>query len=284
MADSTSRQMSPEDWIRRLRDWGVRPSRSKGQNFLFDDLLVHRIVDVANIDAGDVVIEIGPGMGILTSELLTRGARVYAIELDDTLVPRLSQHFHACAGFAMIHGNAALVDPEEIVGDQPYKVVANLPYSVANVIVRHFLESSHPPAQLTVMVQKEVAERMSADTGELSLLTLAIGIYATSTVLFDVPKEAFHPVPKVTSSVVQLDVLDAPLLDAKNRERLFTIATMAFQQRRKTLLNSLSRGLALEKSVVSEELTRLSIDPSARPQAVSLDHWLTLSTSPVLLP
>lgn len=284
MIDEHVSHMSADDWLRRLRSWGVRPSKSKGQNFLLDPAIVNRIADAAMIAPGDLVIEIGPGMGILSSELLERGARVKAIELDDTLAPRLEQHFSKDAGFTLIHADASAVNPEGITGHQPYKIVANLPYGVATMIVRHYLESTHPPSQLTIMVQKEVAERMAADTGEMSLLTLAVQIFTVPAVLFDVPEEAFHPAPKVKSSVIQLDVRDTPLLEAEMRTRLFAIATVAFQQRRKTLLNSLSRGLSLDKPAVTEELTRLDVDPASRPQAVSIDLWLRLASSPVLKP
>lgn len=281
MPDPATSPMSAQDWMSRLRSWGVRPSRSKGQNFLVDHSVVRRIVDAANIRPGEVVVEIGPGLGILTTELLDRGATVHAIEMDDTLAPRLRQHFRAHGAFTLHHDNAATVDPADLVGAGGYKVVANLPYSVATLIVRNYLEAPYSPSQLTVMVQKEVAERMSADTGGMSLLTLAVRIFSQPVLLFDVPEDAFIPAPKVTSSVVQLDVRDAPLLDSEGQARLFEIATMAFQQRRKTLVNSLARGLDQEKPVVANELARLDIDIAARPQAVSLEDWLTLASSPV---
>ncbi len=274
--------MSQEDWLRRLHSWGIRPSRSKGQNFLLDSTVVSRIADAAAITPGDVVIEIGPGMGILSAELLTRGASVTAIELDDTIAPRLAAQFRGDDRFTLIHDNAVAVNPADITSSRPYKVAANLPYSVATLIVRHFLESSHQPTLLTIMVQKEVAERMAADTGAMSLLTLATRVYAAPDLLFDVPEESFCPAPKVKSSVIQLQVRDTPLLDPVARNRLFSLATVAFQQRRKTLLNSLSRGLPIDKDALTQELSRLGIDPAARPQAVSLDAWLALASSPVL--
>ena len=280
MAQQDPKQMTADDWLRRLRSWGVRPSRSKGQNFLLDTDIVDRIADAANIAPGDTVIEIGPGLGILSLALLDRGAQVAAIELDDTLAPRLRAQFRHDPEFSLVHADATNVDPSTIATG-PYKVVANLPYSVATVIIRHFLESQPQPTVLTIMVQKEVAARMAANTGEMSLLTLATQIYTVPTLLFDVPEHAFHPAPKVTSSVVQLSVRDRPLLDARERERLFAIATIAFQQRRKTLQNSLSSRYGLDKATLSAELGRLGLDPRVRPQAVSLEHWLQLAASPV---
>lgn len=284
MLDIDKRKMSEDDWLRRLRSWGVRPSRSKGQNFLLDAEVVSNIADAAGISSGQLVVEVGPGMGILSAALLDRGAEVIAIELDDVLAPRLAEHFRHNDSYTVIHGDAATVDQAAITSGRHYDVVANLPYSVATMIVRHFLESSHPPQRLTIMVQKEVAARMAANTGELSLLTLATRVYAIPTLLFDVPRDAFYPAPKVTSSVVQLDVRDTPLADSEARARLFAIATLAFQQRRKTLLNSLARGLSLEKQIITDELIRLGIDRAARPQAITVESWLALASSSVLRP
>ncbi|HYH12547.1 MAG TPA: rRNA adenine dimethyltransferase family protein, partial [Thermomicrobiales bacterium] len=174
-----------------MRAWGVRPSRSKGQNFLLNAEIVERIADEANIGEGDKVLEIGPGLGILTEELLARGASVTAIELDDTLAPRLSEHFRRESQFRLVHDDATRVDPTTLFSSHdPYRIVANLPYSVATVIIRHFLESDHPPIELIVMVQQEVAERMTAKAGDLSLLTLAIQLYTEPAYLFTVPGDA----------------------------------------------------------------------------------------------
>ncbi|MBA2760177.1 MAG: ribosomal RNA small subunit methyltransferase A [Chloroflexia bacterium] len=284
MVDAEMRRMSEDDWLRRFRSWGVRPSKSMGQNFLLDTDIVERITDAADISSGQLVIEVGPGMGILSEALLNRGAHVIAIEMDDDIASRIADHFRQNDNYTVIHKNAATTDMSAITNGRTYDVVANLPYSVATLIVRHFLESPHPPRRLTIMVQKEVAARMAAGTGDLSLLTLATRLYATPTLLFDVPKDAFYPPPKVTSSVIQLNVRETPLVDSEARSRLFTMATIAFQQRRKTLLNSLSRGLSLDKPTVADELDHLGIDPAARPQAISLESWLALSESTVLQP
>lgn len=263
-----------------MRAWGVRPSRSKGQNFLLDADVVERIADASGAGPGDRVLEIGPGLGILTEALLRRGATVTAIELDDTLAPRLEAHFRDEAHFRLIHGDATRTDPADLFEPgQFYRIVANLPYGVATVIIRHFLESSQPPSELIVMVQKEVAERMTATEGDLSLLTLAIQLYTEPDYLFTVPKDAFHPAPKVTSAVVRLTTRSEPSLDATSRERLFHLATIAFQQKRKTLLNSLSRGLDLDKAALSTRLDAVGIDGSQRPQALSFDDWLRLASS-----
>lgn len=261
-----------------MRAWGVRPARSKGQNFLLDAEVVERIAAASGAGDGDRVVEIGPGLGILTEALLRRGAIVTAIELDDVLAPRLEAHFRDEPRFRLIHGDATAIDPADIFEPgQSYRIVANLPYGVATVIIRHYLESAYPPAELVVMVQQEVAERMTATTGDLSLLTLAIQLYTEPDYLFTVPKEAFHPAPKVTSAVVRLRVRPGPPLDAPARDRLFRLATIAFQQKRKTLLNSLARGLDMDKQPLAERLAAIDIDGSRRPQALSFDAWLRLA-------
>lgn len=272
------RPLGPDDWLRRMRAWGIRPARSKGQNFLLDADVVDAIADASGAGPLDRVLEIGPGMGILTEALLRRGATVTAIELDDALAPRLEEHFRDERRFRIIHEDATAIDPVAIFEPgQTYRIVANLPYGVATVIIRHYLESAQPPSELVVMVQKEVAERMTATEGDLSLLTLAIQLYTEPEYLFTVPKEAFHPAPKVTSAVVRLRTRPDPPLDLPARERLFELATIAFQQKRKTLLNSLSRGLDIDKDALEERLTTVGIDPGIRPQALSFDAWLRLA-------
>lgn len=261
-----------------MRAWGVRPSRSKGQNFLLDPDVVAAIADAAGIHEGDKVLEIGPGLGILTEELLRRNAAVTAIELDDTLAPRLEHHFRDEPRFRLIHDDATRADPAELfAAGENYRIVANLPYSVATVIIRHMLESKRPPSELIVMVQQEVAERMTATAGDLSLLTLAIQLYTEPEYLFTVPREAFHPAPKVTSAVVRLVAREDPPLDQTARDRLFELATLAFQQKRKTLLNTLSRGLGIDKETLGARLQAVGIDGLLRPQALSFDDWLRLA-------
>ncbi len=280
MSTTRDRSDRSNEWLQRMRAWGVRPSRSKGQNFLLDADTVTHIADAARLHEGDRVLEIGPGLGILTEELLDRGADVTAIELDDTIAPRLARHFEQQPRFHLIHDDATRVDPAELYEpDAPYRIVANLPYSVATVIVRHFLESARPPVELIVMVQQEVAERMTATEGDLSLLTLATRIHTEPTYLFTVPAEAFYPPPKVTSAVVRLTVRTDPVLSEAESERLFTLATMAFQQKRKTLLNTLSRGLGMGKDEIGIAFERIGIDGGSRPQALSFEDWVRLATA-----
>lgn len=252
-----------------------------GQNFLVEPDVVARIVDVAGVEAGDRVVEIGPGLGILTRELLGRRAHVVAIELDRDLVRFLERDFADVDRLVLIERDARHVEVESLVGDERYHVVANLPYSTGTVIVRRFLELPHPPVTMTVMVQREVAERMIATAPNVSLLSLATQLYAEATLAFVVPPESFLPPPRVESAVVRLALRDTPLASPIDIETLFRYATMAFQRKRKTISNGLTQGLGLSRAEAETMLERAGIDPTLRPQAVPLEGWIALSKAAI---
>jgi 16S rRNA (adenine1518-N6/adenine1519-N6)-dimethyltransferase len=248
-----------------------------GQNFLVEPEVVEMIVEVANISVGDRVVEVGPGMGILTRELLAAEANVLAVELDTDLVSLLSDELGDTDNFSLVERDARHIDVSEWTRGEKWQVVANLPYSTGTVIVRHFLEMAVPPSSLTVMVQREVAERMVATSPNMSLLSLAVQVFAETDLAFIVPPDVFEPPPKVESAVVRLDVRPKPLADEVVMKSLFALATMAFQRKRKTIANGLSQGLGLPKSDVESMLAEAGIDPGLRPQAVGLDQWLSLA-------
>ncbi len=274
-------QRSREEWRALLRRRGIRPERSMGQNFLTDPDVVGAIVESAAIKRGDDVVEVGPGLGILTRALLEAGASVTAIELDRDLAEFLRADIREGPVFSLVEADARHVDlPENLTG-VTWHLVANLPYSTGNVILRHMLEMEHPPATATVMVQKEVAERMVATAPNMSLLSLAVQVYAEGAIVLVVPPEVFEPPPNVDSAVVRLLVRPQPLLDVEQRERLFELATLAFQQKRKTLANSIARGLSRPKGEIEGWLADLGIDPGLRPQAVSLEQWCTLAAAEI---
>jgi 16S rRNA (adenine1518-N6/adenine1519-N6)-dimethyltransferase len=248
-----------------------------GQNFLVEPEVVEMVVETAGISAGDRVVEIGPGMGILTRELLANGANVFAVELDTDLVALLTHELGDTPNFTLVERDARYVDVGDWTTGDRWQVVANLPYSTGTVIIRHFLELANPPSSLTVMVQKEVAERMVAVAPNMSLLTLAIQLFAEAHLAFIVPPDVFEPPPKVESAVVRLDLRPSPLAGESERESLFSLATMAFQRKRKTIANGLSQGMGLSKAEVESLLGRAGIDAGLRPQAVSLEQWLALA-------
>lgn len=270
-------QRSPAEWRQFLRRNGIRPSKSMGQNFLTETSVVREIVRIAGVQPGLLVIEIGPGLGILTRELLAAGADVIAVELDQDLAALLRQDLADAPGFSLIEQDARDLDTQAITGGRPFHVVANLPYSVAMVILRHLMEAEHPPTQMTVMVQTEVAQRMTAQPGDLSLLGIATDLYAEASIALEIPPEVFEPAPKVNSSVVDMRVRPALRGTEATRERMFALATMAFQRKRKTLANGLSLGLELPKAEVEAALTRAGVKPDRRPQTVSVDEWLAIA-------
>lgn len=274
---TTIRQRSRDEWRSVLRRQGIRPTRSMGQNFLIEPEVVAAIVDVAQAGAGDNVVEVGPGLGILTRELLTRGSNVLAIELDRDLAAFLRHDLANVTAFSLIEADARHADVAAWAGADTWHLVANLPYSTGTAILRHFLELERPPTASTVMVQREVAERMAANAPNMSLLALAVQILAVPEVAFIVPPNVFEPPPKVESAVVHLAQRPTPLLNTETRERFFRVASLAFQQKRKTLANSLAKGMGRTKPEVEGLLQRADIDPSLRPQAVGLDAWCHLA-------
>jgi 16S rRNA (adenine1518-N6/adenine1519-N6)-dimethyltransferase len=248
-----------------------------GQNFLIEPKVVGMIADAAGIEPGNLVIEIGPGMGILTRELLSRGATVVGVELDSELAAFLTEDLGGAETFSLVERDARYVEIEQITGGRPYQLAANLPYSVATVIIRHFMESPTPPTRMTVMVQREVAERMTADPPEMSLLGLATDLYAAAEIAFIVPPDVFLPPPKVESAVVTLNVREELRGDEPTRDRMFELATMAFQRKRKTIGNGLAMGLNLPKAELEAGLRRAGIDPMRRPQTLTVDEWLAIA-------
>jgi len=270
-------QRTREDWRGVLRSRGIRPEKSMGQNFLTDPEVVSAIVDAARIEAGAQVVEVGPGMGILTRDLLQSGARVLAVELDRDLARFLRYDLREADNLTLVEADARYVDIHEWSEGQPWHLVANLPYSTGTVILRHFLGMASPPDSSTVMVQREVAERMAASAPDMSLLALAIQILTEPELMFVVPPEVFDPPPKVDSAVIRLVRRPRALLNMEDQERLFTIASIAFQQKRKTLANSIANGTKRPKAEIEQALDVLGLDSGIRPQAVSLDDWCRIA-------
>ena len=256
-----------------------RPRKSLGQHFLHDSRVVQRIVDAAELNADDTLIEIGPGRGALTRRLVRMAGRVIAVELDPDLSEELPHRLDHPSNLECVMGDAREIELYSLVattfGDAAprYKVVGNLPYYAASPIIRRTLESKAPPALALFMVQKEVAESMTAKPGSMGLLSVATQFYAEARTVCTVPPSAFRPAPKVRSAVVRLDIRGAPAISVESREEFFKVVRAGFSAPRKQLHNSISHGLGIKSSLGSAILERAAIDGRRRPATLDLAEW-----------
>lgn len=256
----------------------VRPSRELGQNFLVDPGALAEIVSAAELGAGDIVLEVGPGLGVLTWELIQHAGRVIAIELDKRLAARLRDEFRDAGNLEVIQADVIKVVPAELVGDQPYKVVANLPYQITSAIIRHFLEVQPAPELLVIMVQWEVAQRIIARPPDMSVLAHSVQLYAEPELVARVPGTAFVPSPKVDSAVLRLRRRPAPAVAVDDIDALFRTIKAGFLQARKKLSNALPAGLAamgmrVDKQAAIDAMRRAGVDPDRRAETLTLSEW-----------
>ena len=263
--------------LARLRRYGIDPKKSLGQNFLVDETYLDHIVAAAEPARDDTVIEIGPGPGTLTARLAAQAGRVVAVELDTRLIGLLREEFAAQPHVTIVHGDILEMDLAALAGEEDYKVVANLPYYITSQAFRHLLEARVPPRRAVLTVQKEVAQRIVAGPGDMSLLALSVQFYAVPRLIATIPAGAFVPRPKVDSAVVRLDVRPAPAVADVTPEQFFRAARAGFGQKRKQLLNSLSGGLALDKGSAVAALEAAGIEPTRRAETLSLQEWGALA-------
>jgi 16S rRNA (adenine1518-N6/adenine1519-N6)-dimethyltransferase len=267
--------MAEPSLLAQLAALGIRPKKGLGQNFLVDAAHRARIVEAAELTRDDAVLEIGPGPGVLTELLADQAGRVVAVELDDRLIPFLSERFSDAPHVTIVHADIMEADPPALMGGGPYKVVANLPYYITSAVIRRLLESTPAPDVLVLTVQREVAERMVARPPDMSLLALGVQFYATGKIVGRIPAGAFYPVPKVESAVVRLDRRLAPAVDVAP-EKFFAMARAGFSQARKQLRNSLASGLRIAATEADRLLTAAGIDPTRRAETLTLDEWAAL--------
>jgi len=270
-----------------LRRHGLRARKGLGQNFLIDAEILAQIAPAADVSSGDNVIEVGPGFGALTRELLKAGANVAAVELDDNLA-RILREETSDSHLSVLGSSILKISPEDILAEAglkpPYKVVANIPYYITGPVLRHFLEAATPPEIMVLMVQLEVAQLLVAAPGKMSLLSVSAQYYADTSLAFKVPAAAFLPPPKVDSAVVRLDVLGAPRLSGIDNAAFFKFVKAGFSNPRKQITNSLARGLACPKEAAETLLEAASIDPMRRAGTLSIEEWLTLYTKSLETP
>jgi 16S rRNA (adenine1518-N6/adenine1519-N6)-dimethyltransferase len=270
--------------IDNINKYGISVKKKYGQNFLKDTRVLDKIIAGAQIDSDDTVLEVGPGLGNLTKELAKIAGRVVAVEIDINLIEPLKEILRDYPNVSILQGDILdLLEKglEPIVADKPYKVVANLPYYITTPIIMGFLESSNPPQSLTVMLQKEVAQRMKAApcTKDYSALTLAVEYYADTYLVANVPRNCFIPRPNVDSAVLRLTRLKESPVRPINEEFLFKVIKASFAQRRKTLINALLNAkIGLEsKETVSEALKAMGLADNIRGETLSLTQFSELS-------
>ncbi len=253
-----------------------------GQHFLVDDRVLESIVSAAELTPSDIVVEVGPGLGILTRELARRAGGVIAVELDTKLASALEQALASLANVTIVNADILECDPEALItkakGDvEPeYKVVANLPYYIATAVVRHFLETRLKPRLMVVTVQKEVAQAIVAQPGDMSLLSVSVQFYGKPSIVDYVPPRSFYPAPKVDSAIVRIEVYDRPAVGVGDVAWFFEVVRSGFAAPRKQLHNSLAQGLKILPAEAAALLERVGISQKRRAETLRLDEWALL--------
>jgi len=283
----------------------MKPKKSLGQNFLRDKSVLDKIIKSANLRSDDSVIEVGPGEGILTRKLMRYAGKVIAIELDKNLAEKLNSQFLASlAGgsknkkIEIINGDILEINLPELIKSFPhpafghplpegerdnelihYKVIANIPYYITSPIIQLFLETEIPPVEMILMVQKEVADRITARPGKMSILAVSVQYYARAEKLFNVPRTSFWPVPDVDSAVIRIkpNKKQGTKNNKEETKKFFRIVKAGFSSKRKTLLNNLSSSFHLEKKITQEKIKKAGIDPTVRAQELDIEEWKKLS-------
>lgn len=270
-----------------MKKYNIRANKNLGQNFLINEEVVKNIVGCSNIEKEDLVIEIGPGLGTLTKYLLEKAGKVICIELDTKMLQILEDRFSLYNNFELINNDVLKVDLKNIIKKEKeeckiknVKIVANLPYYITTPIIMKLLEEELELESITVMIQKEVADRLIATPGEKNTgaITYSVYYYADSEAIMEVPNSSFIPEPEVTSKVIKLNIRKEPAVKTKDKEKMFKIIKYAFMQKRKTLLNSLTNnGVFKNKTQGTEILNSLGIKENVRPEELTLEQFEKIS-------
>lgn len=268
-----------------LRKYNITANKKLGQNFLINDNVIENIIEASNIEEKDLVIEIGPGLGTLTSKLLERAGKVIAIELDDKMISILKDRFKLYNNFILLNDDVLKIDLnsliKENVGDlEKIKIVANLPYYITTPIIMKLLEDKLGIYSITVMVQKEVADRITAMPGDKlsGAITYSVNYYAEAKKIVFVDKSSFIPAPEVDSEVIKLDIRKTPVVEVDNEEMFFRVIKASFMQRRKTLVNGLvNSGIITDKVRIKEIFDNIGIDMNIRGEKLTIEQFAELS-------
>ena len=266
-----------------LRRSGLRARKGLGQHFLIDEEVLGLIISAAQLTAKDVVVEVGPGLGVLTRELARRAGWVVAIELDNKLAGILKQSLSSFKNVTIINEDVLKVEPATLLREvefeklsENYKVVANLPYYITSPVLRHFLEAQVKPQLMVVMVQKEVAEEIAAKPGRMSLLSVGVQLYGEPVIISYVPTQCFYPAPEVDSALLKVMPYSQPAVEITDRESFFALVRAGFSASRKQMANSLAQGLGVPKDDALSLLGRAEIAPQRRAETLTLEEWARL--------
>lgn len=266
-----------------IQDHNFKFSKSLGQNFLIDEHIIEKIISASDITKDDLVIEIGPGIGTLTAAIAEKAGRVKAVEIDKKLIPILTETLENFDNVEIINEDILKTDLKQIIDNESkyaaIKIIGNLPYYITTPIIMHILESKLPIKNITIMIQKEVADRMKASPGgkEFGALSVAVQYYCEIVPVTVVPKTVFIPKPNVDSFIIRLDIREKPAVDVLDEGFFFKIVRASFSQRRKTLLNSLSSALKCSKESLEESLVNCDIEPKRRAETLSLTEFARLA-------
>ncbi len=266
-----------------LKKHGFNFSKALGQNFLIDDEICPAMAEYLGADESTAVIEVGPGIGVLTKELCKTAGKVAAIELDKRLYPILAETLCDYDNFELIEGDALKLDLNKLIlehlsGYEEIKFCANLPYYITSPLIMKLLEERLPISEIVVMVQKEAAERLCADMGtrKAGAVTAAVKYYGEAEILFEVKRESFMPSPKVDSAVIKISVNGNQKYPVSDEKKFFSLIRAAFAQRRKTLVNSVSATLGIQKSEIINCLSQLSLNPNIRAEELTMEDFVSL--------
>ena len=259
-----------------LKLYGLRADKKLGQNFLHDPFALESIAEAAEIKPTDTVLEIGPGLGSLTRYLAMAAHQVIAVELDKDLIPPLEAVTESYKNIYIRQGDILKISPKDLIHESDYLVVANIPYYITSAIIRHLLGNEPKPKRIVLTIQKEVADRICAKPGDMSLLALSVQVYGKSRIVKRIPANAFFPAPKVDSAVLCVDIYPSPKIQTELLDTFFKLIKAGFSQKRKTLRNSLSSGLHISTTETEGLLTKANINPMRRAETLSIEEWATL--------
>ena len=274
----TSLTIPPLNTAALLAQYGLRPKKKLGQNFLQDPAILDKIVRAAEISPADTVLEIGPGLGSLTRHLAVNAKEVVAVEIDRELIPALRATLDGYTNTKIIEGDMLEILPAKFITTPDYLVVANIPYYITSALLRHLLAEPPRPKRMVLTVQTEVAKRICVPEGKkMSLLALSIQVYGEPKIVAKIPAGAFYPPPKVDSAVIRIEIYAQPRIPAALLDDFFTLAKAGFSQKRKTLRNALSGGLRISTTESENLLLAAEIDSRRRAETLTLAEWERLS-------